>query len=325
MNLYAFDATPGRTAFINGKKYLFFSGYNYLGMQQVPEFAALVKEGIDKYGWLFPSSRISNTRLEIFEEAEMLLSSITGMEASVIVASGYVAGRIATAPFAGNISNLQPSHPAIQRSNEHHHSNIFAIDSVETINSSVTDFSFVTKDTTNKKIIVDDSHGIGLIGKNGEGIISRLPQNNNTQYILTYSLSKAFHINAGAISCSKEMAANYKKDHAYTSATAPSPALLYAFINGRYMYAAQRKKLQISMHYFQQLIKDLDCIYHHPELPVFILPGNIDEQKFFNEKIIISSFAYPDENGKKINRIVLSALHTKEDLEMLANLLHKIL
>jgi len=73
MHIYSFDETPNRIAIINGKEYLFFSGYNYLGMNSVPEFAALVKEGTGKYGWLFPSSRISNTRLKIFEEAEELL------------------------------------------------------------------------------------------------------------------------------------------------------------------------------------------------------------------------------------------------------------
>jgi 7-keto-8-aminopelargonate synthetase-like enzyme len=264
-------------------------------------------------------------KTQIFEEAEMMLSAITGMEASVIVASGYIAGRIATAAFADTIINIYPSHPAIQRINDHQHTNIFAVDSVETLNASVTDFSFVIKDTNNKTIIIDDSHGIGLIGEKGEGIISRLPQNNNTQYILTYSLSKAFHINAGAISCNKEIAAVYKKDHAYTSATAPSPALLYAFIKGQHIYTGQRKKMQNNMQYFQQLIKDLTCISYHPELPVFILPENINEQKLFDAGIIISSFAYPDIHGKKANRIVLSALHTKEDLELLANLLHKIL
>jgi 7-keto-8-aminopelargonate synthetase-like enzyme len=323
MNFYAFDATPGRTALVKGKEYLFFSGYSYLGVQQVQEFTALVKEGIDKYGWLFPSSRISNTKLEIFEEAEIMLSAITGMDVSVIVASGYIAGRMATAAFADTIINLNPSHPAIQRNNDHQHTDVFAVDSVETLNASVTDFSFV-KNTNNKTIIVDDSHGIGLIGRTGEGITSRLPQNNYTQYILTYSLSKAFHINAGAVSCGKERAANYKKDHAYTSATAPSPALLYAFIKGQHIYASQRKKLQNNMQYFQQLIKDLPLIRYHPELPVFILPENIKEQKLFDAGIIISSFAYPDIHGKRTNRIVLSALHTKEDLEILVNLLRKI-
>ncbi|CAN5500508.1 8-amino-7-oxononanoate synthase [soil metagenome] len=317
MNNFFFDAKPGRTAMVNGKEYLFFSGYSYLGMQQVPEFIALVKEGINKYGWLFPSSRISNTRLNIFEEAEMLLSAITGMEATLLVSSGFTAGRLATAPFTNELINLESSHPAIRRNSDSRKGNIFAVDSVETLNASITDFSFVKKDQNDKTIIVDDSHGIGLIGVNGEGIVSRLPEKEDTTYILTYSLSKAFHINAGAISCSAAMGAQYRKHHAYTSATAPSPALLYAFIKAQSIYALQRIKLQRNMEYFQKLIKDHSDIHYHPELPVFILPESIDVQKLIDQSIIISSFSYPDVNGKKFNRIVLNALHTKEDLEKL--------
>lgn len=317
MNNFSFDAMPGRTALVNGKEYLFFSGYSYLGMQQVPEFIALVKEGIDMYGWLFPSSRISNTRLNIFEEAESLLSSITGMEATLLVSSGFAAGRIATAPFTNELVNLEPSHPAIRRNSDSLQGNIFAVDSVETLNASITDFSFVNKDQTNQIIIVDDSHGIGLIGVSGEGIVSRLPQNEGTKYIFTYSLSKAFHINAGAISCSAAQTDQYRKQHAYTSATAASPALMYAFIKAQSLYALQRIKLQRNMEYFQQLIKNISGIHYHPELPVFILPESIDVQKLTDQNIIISSFSYPGVNGKKYNRIVLSALHTNEDLERL--------
>ena len=244
MHIYSFDETPNRIAIINGKEYLFFSGYNYLGMHAVPEFAALVKEGTDKYGWLFPSSRISNTRLKIFEETETLLSSITATEETVLVSSGFLAGRLATTIFKNNITNLQPSHPAIKRVNESTAENIFAVDAVETLNASITDFSFINNNSTNKLIIIDDSHGIGLIGSNGEGISQRLPQNEQTKYILTYSLSKALHINAGAVSCSKEIAALLRMQHEYTSSTAPSPALLYAFINGQHIYAEQRVSLK---------------------------------------------------------------------------------
>lgn len=325
MKTFSFDTMPGRTATVNGKEYLFFSGYSYLGMQHVPEFTSLVKEGIDKYGWLFPSSRISNTRLKIFEEAEIMLSAITGMEATLLVSSGFAAGRIATEPFANNLININPSHPAIKRRNVHINANVFAVDSVETLNAAVTDFSFVNKDQNNKTVIVDDSHGIGLIGKQGEGIVSRLPQNEGTKYVLTYSLSKAFHINAGAISCSKELAILFRKEHAYTSATGPSPALLYAFIKGQSVYVLQRMQLQRNMAYFQALIKGVNGIHYHPELPVFILPENANTQKLFDQNIIISSFAYPDENGRKYNRIVLSALHTKADLEILAACLQQII
>ena len=75
--MFTLNDTPGRTAIANGKEYLFFSGYSYLGMSHVPEFAELIKEGIDKYGWLFPSSRISNTQLELFTQFEAKLSLVS--------------------------------------------------------------------------------------------------------------------------------------------------------------------------------------------------------------------------------------------------------
>lgn len=325
MDIHAFDRAPGRAGMINGKEFLFFSGYDYLGMQHVPEFAVLVNEGIGLHGWVFPSSRISNTRLKIFEEAEALLSAITRMEDTVLLSSGFLAGRIATAPFRNNIINVSPSHPAIRRNGAHDDAGVIAFDSVETLQASVTDIAFLETGNNNKIVIIDDSHGIGLIGNNGEGIISRLPQHNYIKYILTYSLSKAFHIGGGAISCNKEMADQYRSHYGYTSATAPSPALLHAFIKGQHIFALQREKLRSNTQYFYSLIEDITGIYHHPELPIFVLPETVDERKLYDQQIIISSFSYPDANGKKITRIVLSALHTRKDLETLAACLHKIL
>ncbi len=89
----ALNQSPGRTAIIDGKEHLFFSGYSYLGMSHVIEFIELVKEGIDKYGVLFPSSRISNTQLGIFETMEAFLSQLTSQEETVIYSSGFLAGR----------------------------------------------------------------------------------------------------------------------------------------------------------------------------------------------------------------------------------------
>lgn len=327
MNMLTFNEKPGRTVFVNNEEYLFFSGYSYLGMQCVPEFIALVKEGIDKYGWLFPSSRISNTQLKLYEACEALLSSITGSEETVLVSSGFTAGRMAIEKFAGEIINLQPSHPAITASNQANQSTnkkIFAVDSVDPLHATITDFSFVEKNNDSKTIIVDDSHGIGLIGKNGEGISAFLKKNVNTNYILTYSLSKSFNILAGAISCAKAFAKELRQMPQYTASTAPSPALLYAFLNGQQLYAKQREQLKNNITYFHSLIVELKQIRFHPALPVFILPP-IDEEELLKKKIIISSFAYPDPAGEKLQRIVLNPLHTKNDLEKLAETLCDIL
>jgi 8-amino-7-oxononanoate synthase len=327
MDILTLTETPGRTAFADGKEYLFFSGYSYFGMQHVPEFIALIKEGISKYGWLFPSSRISNTRLALYEECEALLSSITQSEDTVLVSSGFMAGKLVTALWHKEVFNLEPSHPAIQTNNNainENESHVLAVDSVNVLTAGITDFSFVNNNEQ-KIIIIDDSHGIGLIGNDGDGISSTLIANKNTSYVLTYSLSKAWNITGGAVSCSKSIADMLRTQPHYTACTPPPPAMLYAFVKGQHLYKQQRDQLKNNIYYFQSLIKDFNQIHFNPGLPVFILPETLDEQKLLEKNIIISSFSYPDPKGKKIQRIVVNALHTESDLEILADNLRKAL
>jgi len=110
---FLLDNGFGRTAFIKGKEYLFFSGYDYLAMRSLPAFTALIHEGIAQYGWLYASARISNTQTDLFAQCEALLSSITGQQQTVLVSSGFTAGKMLLHLFDNNVVNLQPSHPAI--------------------------------------------------------------------------------------------------------------------------------------------------------------------------------------------------------------------
>lgn len=328
MTHLTFAATPGRTAVAAGVEYLFFSGYAYLGMHQVPEFCALIKEGIDRYGSLFPSSRISNTRLDIFEAAEAALAAITNSESAVLFSSGFAAGQVAVGLWPGRVQNLFPYHPAIaadakQQPPETGH-RVYAIDAINPMTAAITDFSFLQGEQYPVTLIVDDSHGFGILGLRGEGIISVLPSLPETSYVLSFSLSKAMGIAGGAICCSAAQAEALRHMPAYTAATAPSPALLYACINSTHLYAAQREKLRRNVSYLQQLLQDIPGISHLPELPIFILPVHIPAAALLHRRIIISSFAYPGPGDPVINRIVVNALHTEEDLERLAAAIHEL-
>ncbi len=321
MSLLTLNEQPGRTANLNGKEYLFFSGYSYLAMQDVPEYVELVKEGMDRYGWLFPSSRISNTRLQLFEECEALLSSITGTEDTLLVSSGFLAGNIATELWKNELINLAPSHPAIDRNhaaNNQLSGKVFAVDSVNVLTAQITNFSFLHQSEIQKIIIADDSHGIGIIGKNGEGISSALNAYKNACPIISYSLSKAYNINAGAVSCSKNIADMLRRLPQYTAATAPSPAILHAFVKGQHLYQVQLQKLKKNISFFQSLVVHLSAVVYHAKLPVIILPSEADATKLLEKNIIVSSFAYPAPSGKKYNRIVINASHTFSDLQYLA-------
>jgi 7-keto-8-aminopelargonate synthetase-like enzyme len=340
--MYVLNETPGRTCRIGDKKYLFFSGYSYLGMNHVNEFVSLVKEGMEKYGILYPSSRISNTRLELYDKLERRLSVITGKEESVSFSSGFLAGKTISEILssAGKIFCAPGTHPAIKVKDEPPLSNDFVVwkkevverinlpgennfvlmaDSVDILTATQHDLSFIKHIDPSKKIIflVDDSHGIGITGAKGKGIVSELPQMPNVEFIISYSLSKAYNIEGGAVSCSPKWAAELRAHPNYTGSTAINPALAYAFLHAKDLYKKQREKL---IQNIQQLKDHLpSCLLHnHSELPIFICRDEKAAELFFKEKMVISSFGYPDPASKKINRVVLNALHSAKDIDKLS-------
>jgi len=343
--MFEFENTPGRKCMTDGKEFLFFSGYSYLGMNFVKEFTNLVKEGIDKYGILFPSSRISNTRLKLYQKFEDRLSKLTGMKDSVSFSSGYLAGKTIAEILSSykNILVAPGAHPAInivtaQRGNSINFNDwknevvdlinfsdenefVLLADSVDILKARIHHFSFVENIRPFKKIIflIDDSHGIGILGKNGEGIISQLPKTENVEFIICYSLSKAFNIEGGAVSCSKEWTNKLRQHPNYTGSTAMSPSLLYAFTKSKKLYGVQRRKLLQNIKYLKKHLPP-SILNHDFDLPVFICENENAEEEFYKKEIIISSFGYPDPSSKKINRIVINALHTKKDLKKLSHL-----
>ncbi len=366
--MFSLDTTPGRKCMIDGKEFLFFSGYSYLGMNYVKEFTDLVKEGIDKYGILFPSSRISNTRLKLYEKFENRLSQFTGMEDTVSFSSGYLAGKTISDILSSykNILIAPGTHPAInietrQKTNSINFNDwknevidlinssdenefVLLCDSVDILKAEVHNFSFIENIDPSKKIIflIDDSHGIGVLGKNGSGIISQLPKKENPpnacpparagtdgddpvgrgqagiEYIICYSLSKAFNIEGGAVSCSKSWANKLRQHPNYTGSTAINPSLMHAFIKSKKLYALQREKLIKNISWFKKHLPAY-ILKHDFDLPVFICENENAENFFYKKEIIISSFGYPDPSSQKINRIVINALHTKKDIQKLCS------
>lgn len=338
--MFQLSDNPGRCTINNKKEYLFFSGYGYLGIQHDVQFKQLVKQGIEKHGWLFPSSRISNTQSGIFEQFETLLSYLTNTAKTISFSSGYSAGTVASSLFKGNPTSICPeAHPAVNKIQQplisfdkwaestlysihektFDQTPILVADSVNPLTGEVNDFDFLKFIEKPVIIIIDDSHGIGLLGNKGEGISSNLPRKDNIEYVLTYSLSKAFSINGGAISCSNINTANLIQTlPEYTAATALAPALVYAFINGQAIYKFKREQLLHNISFLKNLLKENQHIYNDNRLPIFLLPEHLDEDYFAKQQIIISSFAYPNPQGKKINRAVVNALHTEKDLSTLA-------
>lgn len=336
------DGIPGRTALVNGKEYIFFSGFAYLGMPSLELFRQILAEGINKYGPVFPSSRISNTRTRLYEELEEHLSIYTGLPASASFSSGYLASQAAVTVASQNskLIYFPGVHPSLKingtsttelatgnwkeelvsliNSSEGKLHTVIT-ESVNPLSGEIQDFSWLRDVHVPMQLIIDDSHGIGILGKSGEGIIGELQPDSTLSVLICYSLSKAFSCEGGAISGDYEIIRQVKKTNYFTASTPMSPAYAYAWMNAGQLFRQQLAKLMNNIQFFTQKTRGSSLLNQHIKLPVCRINAEGLYEHCLKYHILLSAFRYPSEQDALSSRIVLNALHTKEDMERLAD------
>ncbi len=83
------EDVSNNTVTINGREYINYSGYNYVGMSGDPDVALAAKEAIDRYGTSVSASRIASGEIPLHRELEQELASLVGAEGCVCFVSGY--------------------------------------------------------------------------------------------------------------------------------------------------------------------------------------------------------------------------------------------
>ncbi len=83
------DGTAGPRTRIEGKAYLNFASYNYLGLAGHPSVNAAAKDAIDRYGTSVSASRIVSGERAIHRQLEQLLATLYGVEDCVVFVSGH--------------------------------------------------------------------------------------------------------------------------------------------------------------------------------------------------------------------------------------------
>lgn len=330
---------------VKGSEYLYFGGTAYLGIPQNKDFISLYIEGIERYGLNNGTSRGNNVQLGIYDEAEAFIAQKYGAEASLISSSGYLSAKLVVQHYAtyGNMRYAPNSHPALWLNGDPENNLAFEDWSkqiVEEINSSevekwallsnsmnnlypeVYDFGFLQKINPAKKIvlIVDDSHGIGILNA-GTGALPNVPQLKHVEVVVVASMAKALGLDAGLVLGSKKAIQELKQSDEFYGASPPAAAGLYAFINADDIYHKAYQKLQDNVKKITSLLQDSAAWHYVEGFPVFLCQEAGIEQQLLEEKILISSFPYPDRNGKILNRIVLSSWHDEVDILKLVSAL----
>ncbi len=333
------------TIAVSGSEYLYFGGTAYLGIPQNKDFISLYIEGIERYGLNNGTSRGNNVQLGIYDEAEAFIAQKYGAEAALISSSGYLSAKLVVQHYAtyGNIRYAPNSHPALWLNGDPQNNLVvedWSKQIIEEINSSeaekwvllsnsinnlypeVYDFEFLQEINPAKKIvlIVDDSHGIGILNA-GTGALPNIPKLKHVEVIVVASMAKALGLDAGLVLGSKQAIQELKQSDEFYGASPPAAAGLYAFINANDIYHKAYQKLQDNVKKITSLLQDSTEWHYADGFPVFLCKQEGVAQQLLEEKILISSFPYPDRNGKILNRIVLSSWHSEADISKLVSAL----
>ena len=339
------DSFPGRETTINDTKYLYFGGTSYLGVQTHSSFQKIFIKNIKKYGTNYGASRNSNVRFSLFENVESYLAGIAGSEACTTLSSGYLAGQFVCSYFGqhNKLFYAPNTHSALFQSKVKPYDTFSELNSalreflishqgvppvvfVHSIDFSGTNFPHFEnlKSLPLKELIlvVDDSHGIGVVGHEGGGVFRMLDALQPKELVVCCSLGKSFGVQTGAVFASENRICDMKTTAFFGGASPTAPANLTTIFEAETIYKERRKRLYRNMGIFTKKIADLNRFCYMENHPTFSYFDKNMTNYLFENRVIVTSFGYPKEDDSPMSRIVLSANHTKADIYYLVKILN---
>lgn len=343
------DHLPNRTIQHNGQDYLFFSGTSYLGLPQSFDFQKIMTEAFGRYGTVFGSSRNGNVQLGVYGEAEAKLAAMTGAPAALTLSSGMMAGQVIvnwlreqnaqfiygpnahpalwhqptvalpTTSFADWSAQIADQVRSLLATNAFSGGLAILVNSIDAVRSRYYSFDWVSDlpDDVPVTLIVDDSHGLGILN-DGRGIWPQIPPKSTIQLLVTASLAKAMGLPGGVIFGDIDLLASVRKTAFFGACSPMPPACLAAYSGADALYAECRERLRQNVLLAEKLLLPTGLFHHADGYPVFFTSHDELYSYLLDKGIVVYSFAYPTATDRANTRLVISAFHTQEDIQQVA-------
>ena len=223
----------------DGSSVLMFGSNSYLGLSDDPRLKEAAIAAINKYGTSCSGSRFLNGTLDIHEELEEKLAKFVGKDAAVTYSTGFQVnlGVVSSLGFRGGFTFLDSlDHACIidgsrlgfaeVRKFAHNDMDaleaklklvpleapkLIVVDGVYSMEGDIANLPKIVElcEKYNACVMVDDAHGLGVIGENGSGTASHFGLTDKTDLIMG-TFSKSFGSLGGFIAGDFEII-NYLK------------------------------------------------------------------------------------------------------------------
>lgn len=345
------------------KEVISFVSNDYLGFSKHPKVIEAGIEAVRTYGAGAGASPLIGGQLEIHDQLEKKISGFFGQKAAIIFSNGYAAnsGTLSVLLGPNDIAildmfvhasvtdgcqqtnkkyflhnNMESLEMVLKQSKDKYNNKVVVVDGVYSQEGDVAllDQIYELTQRYGAFLVVDDAHGIGVLGNTGRGSLEHFNMLDKADMI-TGTFSKTFG-SVGGFAVASEAIVNLLNYHSRPNifSAAGTPQAAASAIKGIELIDEEpqwQQKINNNINYFRQGLETLNIDYGHTCSGVFPIRLRNDIKvkettKFlFENGVYGNPILYPAV-PRKLSRIrmSLSALHEKEDLDKALNLFEEI-
>jgi 8-amino-7-oxononanoate synthase len=352
---HAASAASGVEVTVAGRAMVMMSSNEYLGLSRHPKVIAAVKSAVEEWGSSSCGSRLANGSRAFHVELEETLAEFLGQEACHVFSAGYLAcvGSLSSLAQRGDALIVDPGiHSALwdgallsgAKIERFAHEDMAAlakllseldaqqakaivVDGVYSMEGHIASLPQICDlaDQYQAALIVDDAHGLGILGRDGRGVCDHLGVTDRVD-LIAGSFSKSLASTGGFIAGSsmliEYLRSNSRQIIFSAAISAPAAVAAAAALKILREEPEHRERLWANCKHLRAILENLGVDYWHsptPALPIVVgdkekcywLWKALWEAGFFT--VISTTPAVPA--GKDLLRVAVTALHTTEQLD----------
>lgn len=356
----AISRLDGPHVTVDGKDMIMVGSNNYLGLTTHPKVREAAMKALEKFGTSCSGSRFLNGTLDLHEELEASLAQFMGKEASQIFSTGFQTNQGVIAPLVSrgdtviidrlvHASILEGVRLGFGKVRRFRHNDVdslrrnlevssdsrgtlVVVDGVYSMDGDIAPLPEIVAAVKEygARIMVDDAHGIGVLGESGRGVAEHFGLTEDVDLIMgTFSKSLA---SLGGFVAGDERVISYIRHHSraliFSAAMPPSAiAAVQAAVDVIQTEPEIRKNLWRNTEFFLERIKSHGFSTGPTETPIIPLLVGDDIRtlvlwtRLFDQGVFANCVLAPGvPEGTQRIRTSLMATHTLDDLEKVADI-----
>ncbi|MBI4428867.1 MAG: pyridoxal phosphate-dependent aminotransferase family protein [Ignavibacteriales bacterium] len=362
---HAISENEGPVVMIEGRKVIMAGSNNYLGLTAHPKVKEAAAQAVQKYGTGCSGSRYLTGTLDLHVELEGRLAKFFGKEDCLLYSTGYqtaqgiiptlvqrgefvvsdkdnhaciVAGNLMAAGAASYIDDGQQGVVRYKHNDMKHLETVISKLPVEAPKLIVSDGVFSTSGEIvdlpnmvrvakkyNAKILVDDAHAVGVIGKGGRGTASHYGLEKETDLTMG-TFSKTF-ASLGGFVVGDRPVVNYLKHHApaLIFSASPTPASVAAALAALDILEKEPERIDRLMNNARTMREGFKAmgfrVGEHDSAVVPVIIGDTEKvlimwKLLFESGVFVNAFIRPGvPPGMEMLRTSYMATHEAEHLD----------